>query len=246
MDKTDIYKDAHQLWDKKHQIGSPIYYLRKSLLNKMIKKFIKNNDEVLDVGCGTGDYLLEMAKYNVGLNGFDLSKYAIEQARLKLKNNTADLAVSDVEHFETGKKYDFIFMSEVLEHIPDDLSALKKLTGYLKNGGRMIISVPFDPSLSIYESHRPCDDLRRYSKDDLIQLVKKTNLNILSLDCYGFPLLRLYNRLTRSLKETSNLNDKNFFMKPALNLFKLAINFDRLFLSTNKGIGLILVAQKNG
>lgn len=248
MGKNDIYKKAHQVWDRQHQVGSPTYYLRKSLLKKRIKQFIKPHNQVLDVGCGTGDYLLEMAKYNVQLNGFDLSEYAVEQARIKLKNRLAELIVSDIEHFQSEKKYDFILVSEVLEHIEDDLAGLRKISQYLKSGGRIIITVPFDPNLWIYESHRPYDDLRRYSKESLNQLVVKAGLKILRLDCYGFPFLRTYYRLTKSLrkKPISTSMNRNLIIRLSLNLFKIIVNFDKLFLSTNKGIGLILVAQKNG
>jgi len=247
MNKVDIYKKAHQLWDKQHQVGSPTYYLRKSILNKRIKQFIKDGDEILDVGCGTGDYLLEMTKYNVSLNGFDLSEYAIEQTKLRLKGRPAELIVSDIEHFESKKKYDLIFIIEVMQVVKDDLVALRKLINYLKPNGRMIISVPFDPSLLINESHQPYDGLRRYSKEDLTQLVEQAGLEIMRLDCYGFPFLRLYYYFTRFFlrkKPMSVLIKKSSIIKLIHNLFKPIFNFDKLFLSTNKGVGLVLVAQK--
>lgn len=244
---NDLYQKAHQIWDKQHQVGSPTFYLRKLLINKKIGQFIRNGNRVLDVGCGTGDYLLEMAKYNVELNGFDPSDYAIEQARLRLKNKPVELLISDIEDFESKKKYDFILVSEVLEHIQDDLTALRKIVSCLKLDGLIIISVPFDPSLWVYESHEPYDDLRRYSKKDLIQLIEKSGLRVLRLDCYGFPFLRLYYALTRPLRKKAgpSLAKTSFLVKLVFGLVKIIVNFDRLFLSTNKGIGLICVAQKN-
>lgn len=243
---NDVYKKAHQIWDKQHQVGSPTYYLRKSLLTKRIKQFIKNNDEVLDFGCGTGDYLLEMVKYQVKLNGVDLSDYAINQAKLRLKDKAVDLRVGSIDDFEPDKKYDFILVSEVLEHIQDDQAALEKIAGWLNPQGRIIISVPFDPSLWKYESHQPYDDLRRYSKNDLTSLVNKAGLRVLNLDCYGFPFLRLYYYLTRPLRKKSapsSLAKKGLLVRLIFGIFKIIVNFDKLFLSTNKGVGLILIAK---
>jgi len=248
---NDIYKKAHQVWDNQHQVGSPTYYLRKSLLSKRISQFIKKNDEVLDIGCGTGDYLLEMAKYGVKLNGFDYSEYAIERAKKRLISQKVNLKVSSVENFKNEKKYDLILISEVLEHIKDDSRVLKKIVNFLNKKGKIIISVPFDQNLWEYESHQSYDDLRRYSKEDLKQIINQAGLEVLNLDCYGFPFLRFYYFLTRPWRKKSKVSSrKKGIIKKIItifvfNLFKIIVNFDRLFLSTNKGIGLILVAQKN-
>ena len=247
---SDIYKRAHKIWDNQHRIGSPTYYLRRLLLLKRISQFIKKNDEVLDIGCGTGDYLLEMAKYKVKLNGFDYSKYAIEKAKKKLIYQKADLKVSNLENFNSKKKYDFIFISEVLEHIKDDFEALRKITSFLNKKGKIIISVPFDQNLWKYESHQPYDDLRRYSKKELKQLANKAGLSVIRLDCYGFPFLRFYYFLTRPWRKKSETPlkregiIKRIIKVFVFSLFKIMVNFDRLFLSTDKGVGLVLIAQK--
>ncbi len=51
------------------------------------------------------------------------------------------------EDFETDLKFDTIVMSHVLEHISDPVYILKKIYGWLKPGGVLLVSVPNAKSL---------------------------------------------------------------------------------------------------
>lgn len=54
---------------------------------------------------------------------------------------TSDWCISDASLFE-GMKFDGIFTNNVLEHFRDPISELRKLSGYLKPGGRMAHATP--------------------------------------------------------------------------------------------------------
>jgi len=46
----------------------------------------------------------------------------------------------DVQQYVPERKFDFVTMGEVLEHVPDPLAILKSLHGCLQDQGRMYIS----------------------------------------------------------------------------------------------------------
>jgi SAM-dependent methyltransferase len=48
----------------------------------------------------------------------------------------------DLRALRLGEKFDQVLAIDVLEHIDDDLSALKEINGVLKSDGMLIISVP--------------------------------------------------------------------------------------------------------
>ena len=78
---------------------------------------------------------------------------------------TADLNMSDVDYrvdlqnlpFKNSS-YDFVFASHVLEHIPDDTSAIKEIRRILKPGGIAILPVPVVSEKTIeYPEPNPFD-----------------------------------------------------------------------------------------
>ena len=65
------------------------------------------------------------------------------------KYETADLCMKGVDYHVDLQKlpfadatYDFIFASHVLEHVPDDLKAIREIRRILKPGGMAILPVP--------------------------------------------------------------------------------------------------------
>ena len=81
-------------------------------------------DHVLEVGCGTGQFAHMLHDLGVqGYTGFDFSCEGVEIASRRLD---ADFLVADAmttDLFETVP-YDAVVMTEVLEHIPDDVDML--------------------------------------------------------------------------------------------------------------------------
>jgi SAM-dependent methyltransferase len=55
---------------------------------------------------------------------------------------TCETAGARIDEFESNSKFDLITCLSVLEHIPDDAGALKKMWQMLSPGGRFILTVP--------------------------------------------------------------------------------------------------------
>ena len=83
-----------KFWDGDRKFGYGGYrYIPgrlKPVAKKLIKKFkLNNKSKILDVGCGKGYLLFEIKKIlpNIYIEGFDKSKYAIQNSHPKVKQN---------------------------------------------------------------------------------------------------------------------------------------------------------------
>lgn len=104
---------------------------------------LQPGDRVLEIGCGTGESLPDLASRAGQVVGFDLSAGMLDVARKKLKRNPSPKAVllqGDAARLPfAGKTFDAIFMSFTLELFPDAEIPhfLKECKRALRPGGRV-------------------------------------------------------------------------------------------------------------
>jgi SAM-dependent methyltransferase len=95
----------------------------------------------LDLGCGDGANLHWLQSYFSRLYGSDYNLLRLLRA-VKLGIN-AQLFMADVCNYPSEDNcFDVIYFNHVLEHIPDDLAALREVRRILKPGGLVILGVP--------------------------------------------------------------------------------------------------------
>ncbi len=105
----------------------------------------KDSDLILDCACGRGFYL-NMFRYvsNCRLVGLELDWEVIQKAQ-KNVGHLEDVNLQRVNIYNipyADNTFDAVIFSEVLEHIDDDLRALKEAYRVLKPGGVLAITVP--------------------------------------------------------------------------------------------------------
>jgi len=99
-------------------------------------KKILNKKDILDFGCGWGEFLKNIKNYK-SLSGIELRKECINHIKLNIKKISI---TDDINYYK--KKFDIITMFHVLEHIPYQVNILKILKSKLKKGGKIVIEVP--------------------------------------------------------------------------------------------------------
>tara|TARA_B100000989_G_C19486794_1_gene447860 strand:+ start:368 stop:1252 length:885 start_codon:yes stop_codon:yes gene_type:complete len=101
-----------------------------------LKKYIKNNNYLLDVGSEWGGFLKLSKDYCKKVEGAELNQIALEyvEKNLKIKVHKDLKLVND--------KPDLLTMFHVLEHIPYQLNFLNLAYEKLKSGGNIVIEVP--------------------------------------------------------------------------------------------------------
>lgn len=99
---------------------------------------LQPNGRVLDVGCGTGDFLAHLMSRGYMVEGVEPSLLAREQA---IANHSLRV-VPALEQLEKHERYQVVTMWHVLEHVPDLRATFKKLFALLADRGLLLIAVP--------------------------------------------------------------------------------------------------------
>lgn len=187
--------------DAKRNIFERLYHFIKSIALKrklkLINSFGFENKNLLDVGCGTGDFLKIVKDNNWSVSGIEPNKGARVIANQKTNN-----AVFDIDHlmkFET-QSFDVITLWHVLEHLPKLEWHISILESLLKPNGRLIIAVPNFNSYdaNYYKSYWAAFDVPRhlwhFSQNSISKLVSEKNMKIeqtlpMVFDAYYVSLL---------------------------------------------------------
>lgn len=117
------------------------YYMPWKWEHKKCEEFIRSGDKVLEIGCATGDFLIQVKKNkNIQEVGLELNESAAEEGRNKGVNIRCELIEDHARRF--SNTYDVICCFQVLEHISKVNSFIKASIDCLKPGGRIIFCVP--------------------------------------------------------------------------------------------------------
>lgn len=108
---------------------------KKNLISK-----IHRRGRLLDVGCGTGEFLHEMQKAGWAVRGVERDATASQFAREHLQLNVITGGVEVLEQLH--EKFEVITLWHVLEHLYQPKEALQKLKLMLSDEGVLIIAVP--------------------------------------------------------------------------------------------------------
>lgn len=166
-------------------------------LDKIIDRF-KLKSPFLDVGCGIGDLSYYLALKGWDGAAIDLSKDAIVKAKAILINFKQVLP----EHKsldECKGRFNTVFCLDVLEHIKDDLGALKHIYDLLLPEGYLVISVPTN-----LREWRWDDDFyghyRRYSKIEFKEKLCSCGFTPLVFWDFTYPIFWLMRRIYCRIK----------------------------------------------
>jgi|FaiFalDrversion2_1042247.scaffolds.fasta_scaffold00209_5 SAM-dependent methyltransferase len=106
------------------------------------------NGRLLDIGCGTGEFLHEMQKLGWEVEGIEPNNYASAIAK---KYYYLRVFVGPVEKFESPQStYDVITMWDVLEHLSSPSSIMRRVYYWLRDDGILIFSTPNIMSFDAY------------------------------------------------------------------------------------------------
>jgi cyclopropane fatty-acyl-phospholipid synthase-like methyltransferase len=149
---TDEYEKHNPTW---HEEDSP---WKARQIEKMIKKNGLRVKSLCEVGCGTGEILLNLEKTfpDAELAGYEIAPHAFNRAVAKETDRTKfylqDALETDLPPF------DMVLAIDVIEHVEDYLSFLKKLRPL---GKHKIFHIPLDLSVQSVARSRPILQLRQ-------------------------------------------------------------------------------------
>lgn len=148
---------------------------------KLINSFPVSGKTILDVGCGTGDFLQTAKNNSWNVYGIEPNEKARAIANSKTKNQVFD--TNTLQEFESGT-FDVITLWHVLEHLPNLEIEIQNLNRLLKPEGRLVIAVPNFKSYDAkhYNAFWAAYDVPRhlwhFSQTSISKLFSKHNLEI--------------------------------------------------------------------
>ncbi len=141
---------------------SAIRILNLGWKSKIAARWAGSGGRVLDLGCGTGDFLKRLKKNGWQTYGIEADKRAAEFGREKLG---IDILTGSIDSIgELPDSFDLVTMWHSLEHMPDLNRTLKLLHPLLTDNSYMLIAIPNCRSLDalIYRDNWVAYDLPRH------------------------------------------------------------------------------------
>ncbi|HEU6450447.1 MAG TPA: class I SAM-dependent methyltransferase [Gemmatimonadaceae bacterium] len=173
---------------------------RREIVLGIIRRLAPDGACLLDVGCGTG-YFLERARDHYSTAGVDPSPIAMAMCAGRKLTGVRSGSATDLSSFG-DERFDIVTLLDVIEHVDDDVCAIRSAASVLRPGGRVVVTVPAFQFL--WTAH---DDInhhrRRYTRHRLGAVLGAGGFRVEQLsyfNCYLFPLAlveRLGKRILR-------------------------------------------------
>lgn len=153
------------------------------------KEPVKNCDNILDVGCGSGMWLLQKALAGWGnLHGCDpfLERDMHYGDRVHIKK-------CSIHEMEGEALYDEVRMRDVFEHMTDPIEELHSVSRLLKPEGVLVMDIPIFPNIAfdMFDAHWFQIDAPRHiflhSQKSLDYLEKQSGLKMISVEYDADP-----------------------------------------------------------
>jgi SAM-dependent methyltransferase len=201
------------------------FVARSELIKRLATKFFPNARRFLEVGCGTGTVLRELAASRrwERLVGSELHPAGLAHARRRLPAE-AEFVQMDARDIPAIGVFDLTGAFDVIEHIADDEAVLRGLRAATETGGGTIIAVPQHPWL-----WGPSDEIahhqRRYRRGELEQKLRCSGFEILFSSSFMILLLpaMMASRLGGIRKKTDDDIFHEFRLNPLVNRLFTAI-----------------------
>lgn len=154
---------------------------------KKLKKIVsKLQGNILDLGCGNGEYSFLMAKKRVNqITALDASPELIGEIQKILRTNDINnitIVNGDAQELPFKEEiFDAVFCNTVLEHVPEPEKVIQESFRVLKKNGIFVVSIPF-----LQEVHADPYDFQRYTPYGLKYQLKKYGFKDIKIACdYG-------------------------------------------------------------
>jgi 2-polyprenyl-3-methyl-5-hydroxy-6-metoxy-1,4-benzoquinol methylase len=177
-----------------------------SLIVKQIIKMSPSNQNILDIGCFSGE-LLNRVKINQKVSnsyfGADLENYLSKEFSF-IKFCSLDFNDKNLNKVFENQKFDIVILGDILEHLVNPWSALNNIEQIIQDSSRILISIPNSGHwyfrLKIlfgkieYTNNGLFDKthLRFFTKKSSKELIKDSKFEIIELNYSSLPWENLF------------------------------------------------------
>lgn len=151
------------------------YRARRDILSRYLTRYgnLPKHARILEIGCGTGHNLPMLGAFG-HIDAIEIDPAARDIASARLGKPVGEAPLPELTGVDRAA-YDLIAVLDVVEHIDDDVAALRAMAGCLKPGGKILITVPAHQWMwsahDVVNHHH-----RRYSKKTLAAAIERAGL----------------------------------------------------------------------
>jgi SAM-dependent methyltransferase len=116
------------------------YRGRRTVLNRVVEDLgLPGSARILDAGCGSGRNMVELSRYGA-VSAVELSPPSVELARARDAGEVVEGSVLEMPFADAS--FDLAASLDVIEHLDDDVGALRELRRVVAPGGALLLTVP--------------------------------------------------------------------------------------------------------
>ena len=244
---TDQAKSG--VWDSLYDPSNPLSHSFIHRYRKSINLInYKDNNNIIDLGCGTGILVKFALENNLKYYGMDNSvemlDYIKKNYKSEVNENKVTLLLADFQNYDSLDKFDIFFGIGFIEYFDNPFIQISRMLEKLKNKNQIILSFPnrgsldslmlnilFLPKLLIRKifginTNQPprkmftVNDILNYSKNKKNVKIKIINYNT---NIFTYPFTRFFPRFSNFIGnylEDSFLNKFSFLSSGFIVLFE--------------------------
>ena len=169
---------------------------------KYIKKYLKKNDKILDIGAGTGKYSIYFKELGYDVTSIELVKQNINTFKSKLKDINIPIYQGNATNLSMFKNnsFDIVLLFGPMYHLisyDEKVNALNEAKRVVKDNGYIFISYCMNEYAIITHAFKE-NYIKESIKNDLVdkdfKIIPKSN------DLYSFVRLNDINKLNKECK----------------------------------------------
>jgi SAM-dependent methyltransferase len=229
----------------------PRHEYRESLILRRLHGAV-NAGDVLNAGAGAGSLTASLIDRGYCVTSVDMSEPFVERLR-DVTAGRGEVEWADLTKLQfPDASFDGVVCGEVLEHIPDDVAALRELRRVLRPGGVFVATVPANPWRYDWFD-KWVGHIRRYTPEGMAERLREAGFEDADVDGWGFPVTGLYHRqaymrlLRRRLRARAPAVEEggpSLKTRLAMRAFRLLLELDTLFIGRRPGyFGLLVTAR---
>lgn len=186
---------------------------------------LKKEDSLLDIGCWSGKTILGLMD-KCEVFGMDIDEEKLKNVDSKIKDRIKWGDVTKAIPFK--RKFDYILLSEVIEHVSDDEATLENISNSLKRGGKLILSTPHETGFEFWDPAwikwklRLGPVHRHYSVEKMKDMMLRHGMEVTEY-MVGWNLDFIWKRWINIFLKYVLKVDKRIVVKPADGFFDLGV-----------------------
>jgi SAM-dependent methyltransferase len=142
MNRSDRHRGLQAFYEEEYYAEAEENRRTSRHLRRLARQLVYNADmDVLDVACGTGEWLRAAADRGARVAGIDIAAKAVAIATRSIPEGRFVTGVAEALPW-SDRSFDLVTCLGALEHFPDKDSALREMHRVVRGHGRVLVLVP--------------------------------------------------------------------------------------------------------